>query len=96
MDRAAILGDATEYIQELQEEVKQLQDELTEMNEEDCRKNESELKISTSDQIQGSAATPLPPTQQNQGSSSSGEKKQTEVHRASIIFSCHFHCLLIN
>lgn len=45
MDRAAILVDAMDYIQELKEEIKSLQDELKKMEEEDCQLMIRETKI---------------------------------------------------
>ncbi|KAK4763930.1 hypothetical protein SAY87_013368 [Trapa incisa] len=45
MDRAAILVDAMDYIQELKEEIKGLQDELKKMEEEDCKLKDRETKI---------------------------------------------------
>lgn len=92
MDRAAIVGDAVEYIQELQKEFKQLNNELREMGEEDCQKNKAELKILKPIRTNG-GTTCFAPTEQKPESSSLGEKKQTEVCSASITFSCHFQCL---
>jgi hypothetical protein len=79
MDIASIPGDAIEYIQELKTEVQQLQDVLNEVEEEDCKKNIAELKIATSDRIRYGSTTCLSPTEQNHGSSSFVEQKQTEV-----------------
>ncbi|KAE8023464.1 hypothetical protein FH972_009154 [Carpinus fangiana] len=79
MDIASIPGDAIEYIQELKTEVQQLQDVLSEVEEEDYKKNIAELKIATSDRIHYGSTTCLSPTEQNHGSSSIVEQKQTEV-----------------
>ncbi|KAJ9554425.1 hypothetical protein OSB04_018470 [Centaurea solstitialis] len=45
MDKAAIVGDAIEYIKELENNVKELQDELKEMDERDCATNDREVEV---------------------------------------------------
>ncbi|KVI05641.1 Myc-type, basic helix-loop-helix (bHLH) domain-containing protein [Cynara cardunculus var. scolymus] len=45
MDKAAIVGDAIEYIKELEKNVKELQDELKELEEQDCMMNNFEAEV---------------------------------------------------
>lgn len=45
MDKAAIVGDAIEYIKELEKNVKELQDELKELEAQDCTMNDCEVEV---------------------------------------------------
>nr|WIE96191.1 basic helix-loop-helix transcription factor [Loropetalum chinense var. rubrum] len=78
MDRAAILGGASEYIEELQKTVKELQDELKELEEEEWNNNDKELKISKLNGVHGGGRH-SPTTKHHQGCSSVAETKQMEV-----------------
>lgn len=78
MDRAAIIGDAIEYIGELHQELKNLKDELKEI-EEDESKEKARLKSSNLDGLY-EGKTYLPPAEHNKRSGHTAERK-TEVQR---------------
>ncbi|KAJ6351597.1 hypothetical protein OIU78_007499 [Salix suchowensis] len=76
MDKAAILGDAIDYIGELLNEVKNLQDEIKNAEEEECRASNIELKTSKLEIYQEEHVSS---SKVDQDSSGFVEKKGAEV-----------------
>ncbi|KAJ6903942.1 hypothetical protein NC651_021184 [Populus alba x Populus x berolinensis] len=79
MDKAAILGDAIDYVGELLKEVKNLQDEIENAEEEERRASNIELKTSKLEIFQEDHVSS---SKINQDSSGFIEQKGAEVYRA--------------
>lgn len=82
MDKAAIVGDAIEYIKELENNVKELQDELKELEEQDHIMNDCEVEVCKPKRAYGSS-TQMSPKPHFRVSDAADKKSevQVEVHQ---------------
>lgn len=78
MDKASTLGDAINYIKELQKEEKELQEELKKIEEEEYHRNKDGYTIPESNKLK-KVTNCLAPSEQKQGLSTCGPKQETQV-----------------